>query len=261
MDVVSQDHYLDHRLPAPARRAGVLRRPHPRGGRRAAVDADGVGDLGGELAAGERRQAARRAAARLAAPRGARGRTPSGSSSGGRRGRAAEKYHSALVPHAGPGLGAVPRGGGAGRRRWRRSARWPAAGCRPTSRCSGTGMPGGPATCASHPSERAALPRRRRSAGTARSPSSARPSTSCTRRPTCPATGWSSCPTLYLCSDADAAGLAAFVRAGGHALVTYFSGHRRRARPRPARRLPGRVPRAARGAGRRSSRRCCRARR
>ncbi|WP_308257393.1 beta-galactosidase [Pseudonocardia lacus] len=31
-------------------------------------------------------------------------------------------------------------------------------------------------------------------------------------------------PTLYLCSDAAAAGLRAFVEAGGHALVTYFSG-------------------------------------
>jgi beta-galactosidase len=31
-------------------------------------------------------------------------------------------------------------------------------------------------------------------------------------------------PTLYLCSNAAAAGLDAFVRAGGHALVTYFSG-------------------------------------
>ncbi len=31
-------------------------------------------------------------------------------------------------------------------------------------------------------------------------------------------------PTLYLCSDAAAAGLAAFVRAGGHALISYFSG-------------------------------------
>ncbi|MCO1656712.1 beta-galactosidase [Pseudonocardia sp. S2-4] len=31
-------------------------------------------------------------------------------------------------------------------------------------------------------------------------------------------------PTLYLCSDAAAAGLAAYVEGGGHALVTYFSG-------------------------------------
>ncbi len=31
-------------------------------------------------------------------------------------------------------------------------------------------------------------------------------------------------PTLYLCSDAAAAALDAYVRAGGHALVTYFSG-------------------------------------
>jgi len=31
-------------------------------------------------------------------------------------------------------------------------------------------------------------------------------------------------PTLYLCSDATAAGLDAYVRAGGHALVSYFSG-------------------------------------
>ncbi len=64
-----------------------------------------------------------------------------------------------------------------------------------------------------------------RCAGTARSPSWAPRSTWCTRRPTCPATGWSWCPTLYLCSDATAAGAAPRTcAAGGHVLVTYFSG-------------------------------------
>jgi hypothetical protein len=73
---------------APARRAGVRRRPHPRR-RGRLVAAHGVGDVGGELAAGERREAARRAARRLAAPRRARSRRrrvlPVAGVAGGRR--------------------------------------------------------------------------------------------------------------------------------------------------------------------------------
>ena len=57
-------------------------------------------------------------------------------------------------------------------------------------------------------------------------------------------------PTLYLCSDALAPALEG-VRGARRARARHLLlGHRRRARPRPARRLPGRVPGAARRAGR-----------
>ena len=48
--------------------------------------------------------------------------------------------------------------------------------------------------------------------------------TSCARRRTCRATRWSSCPTLYLVTDADAANIAGAAERGASVLVTYFSG-------------------------------------
>ena len=67
-------------------------------------------------------------------------------------------------------------------------------------------------------------------------------------RPTCPATGWSSCPTLYLVTDAGAANIGGYVDGGGTAARHLLERHRRRARPRPARRLSRRLPRPARRA-------------
>ena len=88
VDVVSQDHYLDHRLPHP-RAEQAFADDLTRGRRGRLVAAHGVGDVGGELAAGERREAARRAARRLAAPRRARRRRrrvlPVARVAGGRR--------------------------------------------------------------------------------------------------------------------------------------------------------------------------------
>jgi hypothetical protein len=68
-------------------------------------------------------------------------------------------------------------------------------------------------------------------------------------------------PTLYLVTDAGAANIGAYVDGGGTALVTVLERHRRRERPRPAGRLSGRLPGPARGVARRSSRRCARVRR
>ena len=53
-------------------------------------------------------------------------------------------------------------------------------------------------------------------------------------------------PTLYLVRDDAAANLAAFVAGGRHRAGRLLQRDRRRERPHPARRLPGRVPRAAR---------------
>ena len=100
---------------APARRAGVRRRSHARG-RGRVVAAHGVGDVGGELAAGERREAAWRAARGLAAPRRARGRRrrvlPVARVAGG---RGEVPLRAGAARRA--GLGAVPRGGRARARR------------------------------------------------------------------------------------------------------------------------------------------------
>ena len=160
-----------------------------------------------------------------------------------------EKYHSALVPHAGPDSARFREVVGAGLRagRARRGGRQP--GATPTSRCSGTGRPGGPATCPRTPPPGCATSTPP-GAGTARSPSWARRPTSCTRRPTCRGYRLVVVPTLYLCSDAAAAGLAALRARRRARSGQLLLRDRRRGRPRPAGRLPGGVPRAARGAGR-----------
>ena len=99
---------------APARRAGVRRRPHPRR-RGRLVAAHGVGDVGGELAAGERREAARRAARWTRCATSRAEPTASGSSSGGRRGRAARS----TTPRSCRTPGRTRRGSA----KWWRSAR------------------------------------------------------------------------------------------------------------------------------------------
>ena len=82
-DVVSNDHYLVDAPRAPARRAGLQRRPHPRPGRRPAVDAHGALHQRGQLAAGQPRQGPRRDASATASPTWPAAPTPSASSSGG----------------------------------------------------------------------------------------------------------------------------------------------------------------------------------
>jgi beta-galactosidase len=221
MDVVSQDHYLDHRLPDPrAEQAfcadltrGVA------GGRpwmlmESATSAVNwqpvnVATRPGEMLLDSLRQVAR------------------GSDAVGffqwRASRAGgEKYHSALVPHAGPdsakfrevvalGSALAALGEVAGSRvqadvalLWDWDSWWA---------CD---LP-------SHPSEELRYPdaaRRWHHALTALG------ATVDVVHPSTDLSGYRLVvvPTLYLCSDADASGLAAFVRAGGHALVSYFSG-------------------------------------
>ena len=203
----------------------------------------------GELAAGERRQAARRAAAATRCATSRAGPTPSGSSSGGRRGRAAEKFHSALVPHAGRGLG-----------RFREVVALGAA-LRRIGEVAGSRVEADVAllwdweawwACDLRlaPAARAALPStRRRRWHRALTELGA---TVDVVHPGADLSGYRLVvvPTLYLCSDAAAARWPRSSRGGGHVLVTLLLRDRRRVRPRPARRLPGGVPRAAGRAGR-----------
>ena len=115
VDVVSQDHYLDHRLPHPRAEqafADDLTRGVAGGGPWLLME---TATSRGELAAGERRQAARASCSRDSLRHVARGADGVGffqwraSRAGG------EKFHSAMVPHAGPDIGVVPRGGRARR--------------------------------------------------------------------------------------------------------------------------------------------------
>ena len=146
-----------HRVhrPLPARRARrpggrpvVRRRPDPVARRRAALAADGALHERRQLAAPQPRQAARPAAPQLARPTWRGAATARCSSSGARPGAGAEKFHSAMVPHAGTdtkvwrevvGLGARPRRTGRGRRQRGRAAR--------RRDCCSTGRACGPARC------------------------------------------------------------------------------------------------------------------
>ena len=222
MDVISQDHYLDHRLPDPrAEQAffadltrGVA------GGRpwmlmESATSAVNwqpvnVATRPGELLLDSLRQVARGAdAVGFFQWRASR--------AGG------EKYHSALVPHAGPDSAqfreVVALGVRAGRAR--RGGRQPGAGRRRAALGLGVLVGLRPALA---PVGRAALPRRR----PALAPRAHRARRDRGRgapvAPTCPVTGWSSCPRCTSARTRTPPALAAFVRAGGHALVSYFSG-------------------------------------
>ena len=225
---------------------------HPRPRRRAAVVADGALDQRRQLAAAQPRQGARAAAAQQPRPRRPR------------RGRAScfFQWRAVARRRREVPLGAAParrhrhqglaRGGassarswaalGRGRRHhasqaevaivfdWRR--RWAAE---PDA----------------HPTATWSLPRPAARDCTARSGTPASPSTS--SRPDADLSGYRLVvvPTLYLVDRRRGrAHRAATSTAAARVLVTYFSGIVDERRPRPARRLPGRVPRPARRARR-----------
>ena len=139
-------------------------------------------------------------------------------------------------------------------RRCRGSARSPAAGCRPTSPCSGTGRRGGPPSCPRTRATCCATPTPR-CAGTGHSPAGRdrrRPAPG--RRPVrLPARGGAHAVPLLERRRGRPRRVRARRRARpGHLLLR----HRRRGRPRSARRLPGRLPRSSWACGSRSSHRC-----
>ena len=196
LDVVSNDHYLIGADPRHARRPGARRRPHPRPRRRRAVAADGALDQRGQLAAAQPRQGAGPDAAQQ--PRARRPR----------------RRRRAVLPVAGLSgrRGEVPLGAGPARRH--RHPRSGARSCSSARTCGASPrsrQPGRRPTVAivfdweAWWARRARLApeRRRRPTSTERRRCYARavaarasPSTSCTRRPTSPATGWSSCRAL-----------------------------------------------------------------
>ena len=112
--------------------------------RRAAVAADGALDQRGQLAAAQRRQGARPAARATASRTSPAARTRCCFFQWRASRAGAEKFHSAMLPHAGTDSRGLARGGRPRRRRSARSPRWPAPGCGPRSRWSWTGTPGGP---------------------------------------------------------------------------------------------------------------------
>ena len=192
--------------------------------RRPAVAADGALHQRGQLAAAQRRQGAR-ADARATASRTSPAAPTRCCFFQWRASRAgAEKFHSALVPHAGtdsrglargrsssaPTLGAIAEVAGTRVRAdvaivvdW--DARWAAElDCHPTSDLDVPRPPPG------------ALPRALGRRGHA----------STSSRPSADLSGYRLVlvPTLYLVTDAGAAQLGAYVDGGGTALVTYCSG-------------------------------------
>ena len=247
-DIVSNDHYLR----PPTRRpdvdlalSGDLTRGLA-GGR--AVAADGALDQRRQLAAAQPRQAARADAAQQPRARRPRLRRRACSSSGARRGRGAEKFHSAHGParrHRQPGLA----GGGAAR----------AATCGGSPRCAGSRvrgrrrdavglreLVGGRARLP--PVGRRHLPRPRPGVPRRAVASRASRSTSCTRRTSGPATSSCSSRACTWSATRRPRRSRSTCATGGHARRLLLQRHRRRRRRDPARRLPGRVPRAARRA-------------
>ena len=112
------------RRPRAAHRPGLRRRHHPRPRRRRPVAADGALHRRGQLAAAQPRQDARRRCAATPWPTWPAAPTARCSSSGGPPAHGAEKYHSAMVPHARHGLAVWREVLRARRRRcagWRRS--------------------------------------------------------------------------------------------------------------------------------------------
>ena len=134
---------------------------------------------------------------------------------------------------------------GATLRRPRPGRRQPRAS-RPGPRSSSTGTPGGPASRTPTPPTGCATGRRR-STGTPRSSPSASAPTSSRAAAASTATGWSIAPVLHVVAGRARQASCTRVRRerrppGHHVLLR----HRRRERPRLARRLPGRAARPAR---------------
>ena len=247
MDVIANDHYLDHRLADPHAEL--------------AFAADTTRGLAGgapwllmeqldrrrQLAAAQHRQGAGRDAPQHARPRRPRRRRRSASSSGAHRCRAARSSTRRCCRTPAPTsriwrevveLGALRRAARRGRaavaRRRRRRAglqlgdlvgRRPA---RPTRAPRPL-----PRAGARAPTPRSARPRRHRRRRRPRR----RPST---------ATRSSSCPAVPGHAMQHAAVIADYVAGGGHALVTFFSGIVDEDDRVRTRRLPGRLPRPAR---------------
>ena len=229
--------------PRRARRAGVERRPDARHRRRPPVVPDGALDQRGQLAAAQRRRSRPARCAATASRTSPEAPTPSASSSGAPSRAGAEKFHSALLPHAGTDTRSGARSSSSARR-WRRSARSPAPRCAPRSPSSSTGTRAGPPSWTATPAadldyldRHHALYRALWDAGV----------TVDMVGPEADLSGYRLVlvPTLYLTTDAGAANIRVVRRVGrarpGHLLER----HRRRERPRPARRLPRRVPRPA----------------
>ena len=240
--------------PAGPRRAVLLRQPHRQHRRRPAVVPDGALHQRGQLAAGQPGQAARRAGPRLAA-HVAHGADAVCFFQWRQSAAGAEKYHSAMVPHAGADSDVFRVGRRARRRRCATLA--PVAGharaSRPGPRSSSTGSRGGPPSWTRTPPPACATARRR-STGTppsstsASAPTSSPPGTDLDRL----RAAWSR-PVLHVVPGGAGRPAAAYVRRrrppGHHVLLR----HRRRERPRLARRLPGRAARPARHPRSRSS--------
>ena len=192
-----------------------------RGGRQAVV-AHGALDQRGQLAAAQPRQAARRDAPQQPRPRRPRrGRGAVLPVAGLRAG--AEKFHSAMLPHAGTGSRTLAR-----RRRARRPTLRPLAGSVAPASTAEVAIvwdwesywalelewrPTADLTSAS-----GWTPSTRRSGG------STSPSTSSTLPPIFRDTGWLSRRAPYLLTEASAKNLHRYVEAGGHLVVSYFSG-------------------------------------
>ena len=96
--------------PTPTAELVLRRRPHPRPRRGRPVDAHGAVDRRRQLAAAQPRQGARRDASATRSRTSPAAPTASASSSGGPRVQGAEKFHSALLPHAGTDTDALARG-------------------------------------------------------------------------------------------------------------------------------------------------------
>ncbi len=134
-----------------------------------------------------------------------------------------EKFHSALLPHAGTDSAALARGARARRAPGPHGARSPAHASSPTSRCSSAGRRGGRATRRTAPARPSryldqvwALHRALRESGAAVD----------VVRPGADLSGYRLVvvPGLHLVRDRDAQTLDAAVAAGAHALVTFYSG-------------------------------------
>ena len=197
-------------------------------------------------------------APQLASPTSPAAPTASCSSSGGPPGRGAEKFHSAMLPHARHRHPGVARGRRA-RRDWAGSPRCAARRVtRRRRRPLGLGVLRGRRTRVAAPastSTTASAPR----PSTRRCGRPASPSTSSTRRPTCRRYRLVVAPALYLLDRAAGREPRRLRRGRRHLLVSYFSRHRRRARRAcTPRAVPARCATCS-ACRSRSSRRCARA--
>ena len=241
----------------------LQRRPHPRrspAARRGCSWSTPPARSTGSRATSPRRPAQMRRNSLAHVARGADGCC---SSSGGRRAPGAEKFHSALLPHAGTDSRGLARGRASSAPTSARSPR--CAGSRVRGRRRdrrATGRPGGPPSWTATPASTSTYLDRPPGAATARSGDAGRH-----RRRRAPERRPDRLPAgrradaLPGHATPTPPRIARVRRRRRHGAGHLLQRHRRRARPRPARRLPGRVPRPARGAHARSSSRCARARR